>query len=472
MQVGHNAALNGSGNIERLDGAAGCVDSHAGETDETRSDGGLDTVGCDLLDLAAAKRGDVDIPRMVDRHAIGKVKKGANGDLGRVGRHTGEGEKRKTRRRVRRAGHAGKDVRLEASLDSAVVEHRADDQGDRKLAADVTALAGRRAKSVAAAVVDLAASPKTRFAFIDAEPETRFEIGSITKALTGMLLADTVDRGEVSLDTKIGALLPGDAGTRFGSISFKELCTHTSGLPRLPRGPFTLLRGWRFALLGTDPYRGTTASGVLATAGRQRLLGRGQFRYSNLGAAVLGQLLALKEGAEFGPLISERIFAPLQMTATAVANPQQTAQPGWSPTGRRRSPWSMDGYAPAGGVISTLGDMTRLAVALLDGSAPGIGSLTPIEGVATGAPNRTRGMFWVIESLPGTDREMIWLNGQTGGYSGFLGLAPRSGRAVIVLANVARASDQRRIAFSLSRHFADHVGTDAAPGFKSPWPDH
>jgi CubicO group peptidase (beta-lactamase class C family) len=120
----------------------------------------------------------------------------------------------------------------------------------------------------------------------------------------------------------------------------------------------------------------------------------------------------------------------------------------------------MGGFAPAGGVISTLGDMARLAVALLDGSAPGLGSLTPIEGVATAGPNRASGMFWVIESDPGTDRKMIWHNGQTGGYSSFLGLAPHSGRAMIVLLNVSRANEQQQVVSRLARHFTDQVPSD------------
>ena len=52
--------------------------------------------------------------------------------------------------------------------------------------------------------------PRHQVRLIDAEPETRFEVGSITKGLTGMLLADAIDRGEVSLDTTIGDLLPGE----------------------------------------------------------------------------------------------------------------------------------------------------------------------------------------------------------------------------------------------------------------------
>jgi CubicO group peptidase (beta-lactamase class C family) len=342
-----------------------------------------------------------------------------------------------------------------------VVDHRPDGQDDRELAADLIALAGRRARSTAVALVDLAASPNTRFAFIDAEPETRFEVGSITKALTGMLLADAIDRGEVSLATMIGDLLPDAAGTAFGSITFREVCTHTSGLPRRPGGPLALLRGIRFLVLGTHPYREMTASDVLKSAPRQRLRGRGQFRYSNLGGAVLGQLLAIGAGVEYEPLLTERILAPLGMTATVVASPQQTAPPGWSSRGRQRPPWAtMGGFAPAGGVISTLGDMARLAVALLNGSAPGSGSLTPIEGVATAGPNRASGMFWGIESDPGTNRRMIAHSGQTGGYSSFLGLALTGGRAMIVLANVAGASNQQRIITGLAPRFDTRVRSD------------
>jgi CubicO group peptidase (beta-lactamase class C family) len=343
-----------------------------------------------------------------------------------------------------------------------LVDHGSDAQVDRELEADLIALAGRRARITAAALVDLNASPNTRFALIDAVPETRFEVGSITKGLTGMLLADAIDRGEVSLDTTIGDLRPGDAETQFGSISLKELCTHTSGLPRMPRGLFTFVRGARFLLLGTHPYRRTTASGVLKVAARQRLSDRGQFRYSNLGGAVLGQLLALGAGADYAILMTERIFTPLAMTASVVAGPQHTAPPGWSSIGLRRPPWTTKGgFAPAGGVISTPRDMARLAVGLLDGSAPGSSSLTPIEDVATAGRNRASGMFWGIQLDPGSsNRRLIMHNGQTGGYSSFLGLAPHSGRAMIVLANVSRASDQQRIITGLAPHFATQVRSD------------
>ncbi len=59
-------------------------------------------------------------------------------------------------------------------------------------------------------------------------------------------------------------------------------------------------------------------------------------------------------------------------------------------------------------------------------------------------------MFWVIDTVPGTDRTMVWHNGKTGGYSAFLALYPQTRRAVIVLANTSRAAEQQRIAMALT----------------------
>jgi CubicO group peptidase (beta-lactamase class C family) len=103
-------------------------------------------------------------------------------------------------------------------------------------------------------------------------------------------------------------------------------------------------------------------------------------------------------------------------------------------------------------VVSTIEDMARLAETLLCGSAPGIESMKPIDGVATAQPNRTTGMFWVIGSIPGTDDTIVVHKGRTGGYSAFFALFRRAQRAVIVLENASRGpQDQQRVAFGLLR---------------------
>jgi CubicO group peptidase (beta-lactamase class C family) len=287
-------------------------------------------------------------------------------------------------------------------------------------------------------------------AFIGADSGTLFEVGSVTKAMTGMLLADAVERAELSMNTPAGELLPCLAGSEVATVTMRELCTHTSGLPRLPKDPRTAARAALFALRGADPYRGTTASRVVALAGRQHLRHRGRAAYSNLGAALLGQLLAKRAGAGFAALLQERIFTPIGMGSAAVATRQHKAAPGRSAAGLPRPPWIMDGYAPAGGVIATIDDMARLAAALLERSAPGWASMNPVTAAATGGPARRHGMFWIIDPHP-AGGVMTWHNGATGGYSAFLALFPGARQAVALLAGVSRPAVPERIALRLAR---------------------
>lgn len=91
--------------------------------------------------------------------------------------------------------------------------------------------------------------------------ETLFEIGSITKVFTGLLLADSVERGVVSLETTVGELLPGNPtlDPEVANMTLRELTTHTSGLPRLPHSGRQF---WRQLWNPTNPYAGSTAEEI------------------------------------------------------------------------------------------------------------------------------------------------------------------------------------------------------------------
>jgi CubicO group peptidase (beta-lactamase class C family) len=322
--------------------------------------------------------------------------------------------------------------------------------GDRDLASELARLAGRRCRRVAAATIDLDAPVPVRQAFIRADPSSHFEVGSVTKALTGMLLADAIDRAELTMSSTVGELLPSLAASAAATVTVQELCTHTSGLPRLATNPRMRIRIAGYACLGLDPYRGVTASQVVAMAAKQTPQHRGRAAYSNLGAALLGQLIAARAGGDFSALLEARILAPAGMRSAHVATTQLHASPGWSGTGLPRQPWVLGGYAPAGGVIATIDDLARLAVALLSQTAPGCSAMTPVPGVSTTGPDRESGMFWIVGRLR-DGQSMIWHNGATGGYSAFFALFPEARQAVAVLANVSRASDQQRIALGLAR---------------------
>ena len=344
----------------------------------------------------------------------------------------------------------------------------ADATGEPDLVERLATLRGRLTHTIAAAVVDLDAQPSTRWARLttnkprsitvpepelDADP--RFELGSITKALTGMLLAVAIERGELTLETTVGEILaarPELAGRTegpFHTLTMVELATHTSGLPRLPRTAGTAGRLLRLALLGMDPYRGHSPEHVLELAATQALRDRGEYRYSNLGGAVAGQLLAIAAGNRYPALLRERILTPLRMNSSTVAAKGDAAPRGRSKSGMARQAWILDGYAPAGGVISTVQDVARLTEALVDGSAPGVGSLHPLTGAASSAPGRQAGMFWVIESLGDDGATLTWHNGATGGYSAFLGLLCSERRGAAVLTDAGRGPEAREVALAL-----------------------
>jgi len=176
--------------------------------------------------------------------------------------------------------------------------------------------------------------------FGGAGPESVFQIGSVTKVVTGLLLADMADRGQVLLSDPATKYLPGAAP---GRATLADLATHTSGLPRLPPG----LR--RYALLRPgDPYAWYPA-GALVRAGRRSLAtaaGGQPYLYSNYGFGLLGYLLGQAEGVPYMKLAEQRICGPLGMSATRFnATPVQ----GYS-RGRPVGSWHLGALSAAGGL--------------------------------------------------------------------------------------------------------------------------
>ena len=300
-------------------------------------------------------------------------------------------------------------------------------------------------------MIDGEPESRVRLGLLGASVDTRFEIGSVTKALTGMLLADTVERGRLSLTTEVGEVVPSTDGSDLASVTLLELATHTSGLPRLPFNGSGVARALPYAVWGRNPYRTSPAS-VIAAAVRQPLRGRGQRRYSNIGTAVLGEVLALSASTDYSSLLTEAILRPLGMEATAVSTKGCRAPLGRSAWGLPRDRWVLHGYAPAGGILSTIEDMVRLARRLLDGSAPGVAALDPINGVQTDRPDRRTGLFWFIDGPTDQVPAITWHDGGTGGYSAFLALIPDVHRAVIILQRVGgNVQHLQRIALDVAR---------------------
>jgi len=232
-----------------------------------------------------------------------------------------------------------------------------------------------------------------------------FEAGSVTKAVTGLLLALAIERGEVSSSDRLDRFLPGTG--RAGRATLAELATHTSGLPRLPAA--TLLSALAHP---RDPYRGVSLRRLLGDTRLVRPGMRGRSAYSNLGVALLGHALAAAAALPYWELARARVLAPLRMASSGDLPRSALAVPDGS--------WDLGAFAPAGGLRATVDDLLRLAwVAARPADSPfpaaAANALTPHAA----HDNGYLGWCWMLRA--GGDGTAAWHNGATGSGWAFIG---------------------------------------------------
>lgn len=148
--------------------------------------------------------------------------------------------------------------------------------------------------------------------------ESVFEIGSITKTFTGVLLADMVMRGEVSLRDPVSRYLPAHVrmpSWRGHEITLLDLATHRSGLPRMPDNGDPCNPGDGFAGYGVEDLYEFLSDHQLRHAPGE------EAEYSNVGFGLLGHLLERASGQSYEDMVAERILKPLGMHMTWSSRP-------------------------------------------------------------------------------------------------------------------------------------------------------
>ena len=145
--------------------------------------------------------------------------------------------------------------------------------------------------------------------------DTLFDIASITKPFTGLLLQDMIERGEMRLDDPVAKYLPATVKmpTRDGKeITLRHLATHTSGLPHFAEN----LVPKRV----DNPFADYSVEELYAFLSGYKLVDDPgtKFEYSSLGMGLLGHAIALKAGSDYESLVVERICRPLNMDSTRI----------------------------------------------------------------------------------------------------------------------------------------------------------
>jgi CubicO group peptidase (beta-lactamase class C family) len=310
--------------------------------------------------------------------------------------------------------------------------------GDTGLAQDAAAILSGAGNVGTVSVARIRGGQASWAGFGDVSPDSRYELGSITKTFGGLLLADAVERGEVRIDDQLGTHLVELGGTAVGATTLAELASHRAGLPSMARMNMVRVVAEDLAGVALSDYTTATPEGVIDDSATLTLSGRGTMQYSNLGSSLLGFALARAAGAPDWPTyVRERLLEPLGMQDTDFAEAGRPAPDVMQPhqgLGSPTDPWTGSGYAPAGvGVTTTAADLTRFAQAILDGTAPGVAALDARWPAMMGWEI---GLAWIVTDVGG--HPVAWHNGGTGGTRTMLAIDRTRGQAALILNNTTQ----------------------------------
>lgn len=267
--------------------------------------------------------------------------------------------------------------------------------------------------------------------------KTLFDLGTLTKPYTGLLLAEAVQRKEVELDAPISDLMP--TGVTIPTkddvaITAKHLALHSSGLPRHPSS----LTSRKpppdpFASYGEDAlFQDLVTTQLASTPGTT-------ISISDYGVGLLGYALGRKIGGGYGAALKTRVLDPLGLTDTFIALPPGATARKAIGTDDNLEPsprWTWGALAGAGSLVSNVSDCMKFLDAQIDAAEGSRGTLRPQMRLAQ-EPQLDRdgdneALGWMIDSAGRRFHE-----GRTSGFRTYMAFDAKTRRGVVVLASSA-----------------------------------
>jgi CubicO group peptidase (beta-lactamase class C family) len=309
-----------------------------------------------------------------------------------------------------------------------------------------------------------------------AKPDSIFEIGSITKTFTGLMLAQMVAQGKARLDEPLRQLLPlGTVPKPNGpEITLLDLATRRSGL-RWEASNF-------YSQDLKNPYADYTRDKLYAFMRWRGVQKRpdAPIRNSELAFGLLGQALADRAGVSYPVLVRDEIAAPLGLIDTTVGlSPEQHLRflPGHDEDRKAAPAWDFDAMAGSGAIRSTASDMLTYLEANLhpetlkpasDSREAATLSAALIQSHQFQA-DISKGTRLALAWLYDTETGDYWHNGATGGFSAYALFNPKGDYAAVVLVNASPGEDfvlVDRLALHISQRLAGKPAISLA-GFEA-----
>jgi len=269
--------------------------------------------------------------------------------------------------------------------------------------------------------------------FTTQNSDSAFEIGSLTKVFTATILANYVVNGEINPDNKINPVFQFQFNNNI-QFSYKELANHTSGLPRLPSNlRFT-------AIFNQDnPYKGydhQKFDKYLKNNMKLNYPKGSKSEYSNLGMGLLSYTLQKYSGKNFEELLNAFVFSKYQMfnSSTVKSNVSDILVVGQNAKGEPTSNWASGALIGAGGIYSTVSDLSKFAIAQFDSANKEL-ALTRVKTFKE-TDTRDVGLGWFIIHRKNGD-QWYWHNGGTGGYTSSMVIDVENKNGIIILTNLS-----------------------------------
>ncbi len=272
------------------------------------------------------------------------------------------------------------------------------------------------------------------------DEHTIYEIGSISKVFTAILLAQQVRDGDLTLDDKINDYLPAEVKVPVmgeQEITFGNLSDHTSGLPRMPYN-FTPANPH-------NPFADYTVDQMyefISNYQPVREVGE-EFEYSNIAQGLLGHLLAENKNTTYENLMIQTIARPLAMNETKIKLDKRMTDNlalGHS-DGQVVENWDIPTLAGAGAIRSSTSDMAKFVSANLGYSeSPVMAAMEFSHQIRHDKADAMRvALGWLIKK--GEDGDIFCHGGATGGYRTFIGFVKETGKGVVLLTNSSTGAD-------------------------------
>ena len=307
------------------------------------------------------------------------------------------------------------------------------------------------------------------FTYGVAKQDSIYEIGSITKTFTGLILSQMVEQGKVKLEDPVRELLPpGTVQKPAGpEITLLDLATQHSGLPRMPDNFAPADEG--------NPYADYHAANMYAFLAKYGVAkpDKPTFLYSNYGFGLLGQALSVRAGEPYPQLLKDEVLDPLGLHDTTIvlsASQQARFLPGHTGDHRPAHAWDLDAFAGAGAIRSTVPDMLAYLEANLHPEGlkpanPSAAARTISAALAQDHELRPHvfngqqiALAWIYDPATGN----FWHNGATGGYSSYAFFNPKGDYAAIVLVNITIGQGGSSFADRIGEHLSERLAGKSA----------